>query len=177
MRLLVLLLLPFSAEAATQQWHFKVYLDAREIGYHRFTLTRNGAERELVSEARFEVTLLGFRAYRYRHDALERWRGDCLQSLASRTDDNGERLSVEWRASGACEMSFAYWNPRILDAPRLLNAQTGELKPVQVTRLGEGRWRLDAEALAPIELAYAGGDWVGLETTARGRRLTYRIEK
>ena len=30
-------------------------------------------------------------AYHYEHSARELWRGDCLERLDARTDDNGER--------------------------------------------------------------------------------------
>jgi hypothetical protein len=73
-------------------------------------------------------------------------------------------------------LSFAYWNPRILGEKRLLNAQTGELEPVSVSRLGEERYRIAGRTLV-IDLRYAGGEWVALETTARGgRRLRYQLE-
>jgi hypothetical protein len=175
--LLLAVLLAGALPAHARTWSFRVLLDDREIGTHRFTLTESGAERELVSEASFRVTFLGFPAYRYRHQATERWRDGCLASLASATDDNGERTTVDWRAQGECVLSFAYWNPRILGEKRLLNAQTGELEPVSVARLGEGRYRIAGRALA-IDLWYAAGEWVALETTARGgRRLRYRLEQ
>jgi hypothetical protein len=155
---------------------FAVYLDDKRIGEHRFTLVERGVERELVSEARFRVSVLGIPAYRYTHQATERWRGDCLQSLASRTDDDGTPYAVDWRSSSGCTMSFAYWNPRILGERALLNAQTGELEPVRVESLGEGRWRLAGRKLV-IELRYEGERWVALETAAGGgKRLRYRLE-
>ena len=125
--LLFLALVLGAAPAWAKTWSFRVLLDEREIGTHRFTLTERGADRELVSEASFRVTILGFSAYRYRHLATERWREGCLRSLVSSTDDNGAPSRVDWRAEGACVLSFAYWNPRILGARELLNAQTGEL--------------------------------------------------
>lgn len=178
---------PLPAWAAT--WSFRVLLDGKEIGTHRFTLIERGAERELVSEASFRVTFVGFSAYRYRHQATERWREGCLRSLASTTEDNGEPYKVDWRAQGECVLSFAYWNPKILGEKQLLNAQTGELEPVTVTALGEDaidtgngklsaqRYRIAGRKLA-IDLWYADGrDWVALETTAGGnRRLRYRLE-
>jgi hypothetical protein len=168
---------------------FAVYLDDKRIGEHRFTLVERGVERELVSEARFRVSVLGIPAYRYTHQATERWRGDCLQSLASRTDDDGTPYAVDWRSSSGCTMSFAYWNPRILGERALLNAQTGELEPVTVAPLGVDsietgngkvsaqRYRIAGRSLA-IDLWYAEGkDWVALETTAGdNRRLRYRLE-
>jgi hypothetical protein len=175
--------------ASANTWNFRVLLDDREIGTHRFTLIERGAERELVSEASFRVTVLGFSAYRYRHAATERWREGCLRSLVSTTDANGEPYEVDWRSQGECVLSFAYWNPKILGEKQLLNAQTGELEPVQVAALGEDRietangtvsaqrYRIAGRKLA-IDLWYAEGkDWVALETTAGGnRRLRYRLE-
>ena len=170
-------------------WSFRVLLDEKEIGTHRFTLIDRGAERELVSEASFRVTFLGLSAYRYRHEATERWREGCLRSLVSTTDANGKPYKVDWRSQGECVLSFAYWNPKILGERQLLNAQTGELEPVSVTPLGEDwidsgngkvsaqRYRIAGRNLA-IDLWYAGGkDWVALETTTGGnRRLRYRLE-
>lgn len=187
--LLFLALVLGAAPAWAKTWSFRVLLDEREIGTHRFTLTERGADRELVSEASFRVTILGFSAYRYRHLATERWREGCLHSLVSSTDDNGAPSRVDWRAEGACVLSFAYWNPRILGARELLNAQTGELEPVDVAPLGAEwlqtekgtvsaqRYRITGRKLA-IDLWYAEGqEWIALETTAGGnRRLRYQRE-
>jgi hypothetical protein len=186
--LLTVLLAAAPAFAESRSWNFRVFLDQREIGVHRFTLREDSGSRELRSEARFQVRLLGLTAYRYSHDATESWRGDCLQALSARTDDNGEREAVDWRSGeGECAFSFAYWNPRILQASRLLNAQTGKFEPVTVAPQGEEsievrgraarsqRYRLSGPRLS-IDLWYAGEDWVALESTARGgRRLQYRL--
>ncbi|MGQ0510175.1 MAG: DUF6134 family protein [Betaproteobacteria bacterium] len=186
-----LLLAATQAFADARAWDFRVFLGEREIGRHRFTLSGQGAERELRSEARFDVRILLIPAYRYRHEALERWRGDCLVSLSATTDDNGDPSAVDWRGqAGACDMSFAYWNPRMLQARRLLNAQTGEVVPVTVTAQGEEtvqvrgrpvlaqRHRLHSLAgpKLAIDLWYAGGEWVALQSTTEGGRvLRYRL--
>lgn len=186
---LFLALILGAAPACAKSWSFRVLLDEREIGTHRFTLIERGTERELVSEASFRVTILGFPAYRYRHEATERWREGCLHSLVSSTDDNGAPHRVDWRAQGGCVLSFAYWNPKILGARELLNAQTGKLEPVKVAAMGEEliqlgatavaaqRYRINGQKLA-IDLWYAEGqEWIALETTAGGnRRLRYQLE-
>ena len=194
------LALPAAAEA--HSWNFRVLLDDRQIGEHTFTLRTAGGQRELRSEARFDVHLLFVNVYRYRHEALERWDGNCLHSLAARTETNGERLAVSAAARDGrlvverpaareahegCVMSFAYWNPQILKARRLLNSQTGEVLPVTVTRRGEEtrlvrgeprvaqRHRIEAPGLE-IDLWYADGRWVALEAPAEGgRRLRYEL--
>lgn len=186
--LCALLLAASSAAAEVRDWDFRVFLDDREIGRHRFELRSDAGGRSLTSEARFEVRVLGIPAYRYEHAASERWRGDCLESLRARTNDNGSRSEVDWRErEGGCTLSFAYWNTRILDARRLLNAQTGVVEPVSFTARGEEtiqvrglpvlaqRHRLNGAKLA-IDLWYAGGEWVALESaTAGGRLLRYRL--
>lgn len=156
---------------------FSVSLDGAPIGEHRFTLVERDGLRELTSEARFEVRFLGIPAYRYVHHATERWRGDCLETLRSKTDDDGKPLAVDWVSPGGCTMSFAYWNPRILKERALLNAQTGEIEPVAVEDLGAGRYRLRGRKLA-IDLRYEGARWIALDTeTEGGRRLSYRLER
>jgi hypothetical protein len=190
-------------QAEVRAWNFRVFLDDAEIGYHRFTLRQGTRERELTSEARFDVKFLFFSAYRYQHEATERWRGDCLAGVAARTNDNGELYRVEAAHDGerflvetqagrdelaGCVMTFAYWNPRMLRQTRLLNVQTGEYTNVTVTPAGEElilvrgqptsarRYALRGEKIA-IDLWYsADGDWLALEsTTAGGRRVRYQI--
>jgi len=142
--------------AQPQAWNFRVFLDDAEIGKHRFTLREANGERVLTSEARFAVKIAFITAYRYFHDAEERWRGNCLAGLTARTNDDGKKNAVdavlETTAGGdrlvvtdgnrravldGCPMTFAYWNPQILKQDRLLNAQTGETTPVKITARGE----------------------------------------
>jgi hypothetical protein len=190
------------AHGEVRSWNFRVTLDGREIGQHRFTLTTTGDARELRSEARFDVRVLFVSAYRYLHEAVERWNGGCLDSLVARTETNGERQDVSASARGdrlvvlrpdgreevkGCVMSFAYWNPQILQAQELLNSQTGELVPVTITAHGDDtivvrghtvsaqRHRIVAPRLRLVR-GVAVGLWVALEAPAQGgRRLRYEL--
>jgi hypothetical protein len=189
-----------ASEAATREWIFDVSLDGRRIGEHRFTLQDRGDIRELQSEALFNVRFLFINAYRYEHSAREHWQGDCLQSVDARTDANGKPIVVEGqRENGAfrirtgnvdvlqdeCVQTFAYWNPSILDASRLLNPQTGEYVDVKVLLMGReviggqqaDRYRLIGKGATPlqIDLWYTPArDWLALESlTPEGRRLQY----
>lgn len=188
-----------------RQWPFRVFLDGKPIGSHRFTLrTRNGL-RELTSEAEFTVRVLRIPVYRYSHRALEIWRGDALISLQASTVDGDVRQAVEARLEGGTftvvsgtqrdlhappVLSFAYWNPAILGAQRLLNAQTGRLEVVRIEAMGPGTV-LDARGQTrsaqqyrihgpdqPITVWYGqDGDWLGLASEVDGRQLTYRLEQ
>lgn len=192
------------AHANVREWSFRVLLDDTPIGQHRFVLHERGAEMELTSTARFDVRVLGFSAYRYVHEASESWRGGCLASLTARTDDNGEhaevrasrgaeRLTVSGpRSPGAlrgCVLTFAYWNPEILRAKELLNAQTGEYEKVVVSRLREEPIVVRGQSVSatrfrisgpknPIDLWYSPqSEWLALESTVSGgRRLRYQLQ-
>ena len=183
-----------------RHWSFRVLLDGRDIGQHEFRVVRDGAVQRVEIEARFDVKVLFINAYRYRHRNVETWRDGCLVSIESSTDDNGERLLVSGRmghngfeVDGAgeaeaitdrCVRSFAYWNPEILTAGRLLNAQTGELVDVAVDELGSDEVRA-GELMLParryrirmddgsIDLWYHrdSGDWLALEAPTEGGRV------
>ena len=176
------------ADLATREWRFNVSLDGKPIGNHRFVLRDVGESRELTSEARFRARVLFFDAYRYDHRALETWRGDCLQQLDASTEVNGKRTVVDVTPRDECVQTFAYWNPSILRASRLLNPQTGEYVPVQVRDLGSEilagqmaeRFRLIGGGQTPMEidLWYSPArDWLALESrTPEGRTLRYSKE-
>jgi hypothetical protein len=191
------------AGAAADAWRFRVYLDEREIGYHNFYLEESGDTRELFSEANFEYRLVFVKLFHYEHENRETWSGDCLQSVASRTDSNGEPYRVDgrlepgsFRVEGSageaelpeCVMSFAYWNPAFLEQGQLLNTQNGEFLDVEIsppveeplTVRGEQqpsyRYRLEAGELR-LDLWYsANNEWLALESEVRGgRKLRYEL--
>ncbi len=185
------------------EWNFQVLLDGKPIGEHRFRLQAEGEQSRLTSEARFDVKVLGFTVYHYRHTAVEHWRGACLVSLVSTTDDDGTASQVHLAAAderGAmhvaataptldgCVMSFAYWHPAMRAQTRLLNAQTGKLEAVHVEPLAETRIEVHGEPVAahgyrisgasrPVDVWYAAdGQWIGLDATVgKDRKLSYRL--
>lgn len=153
--------LPGAASAireSTEDLIFMVTLDDKEIGVHRFSVDRS-QERDLVEiRADFDVTFLAIPVYSYDHRNREVWRGGCLESIASQTDDNGDEFRVDGEDRGDrfvvstqndtieldadCVMSFAYWNRDFLSQGRLLNAQTGDYLPITVEELGSEQLRL-----------------------------------
>jgi hypothetical protein len=191
------------AVAPADAWRFRVYLDDREIGYHNFYLQQSGDMRLLHSEANFEYRLMFVKLFHYEHENRETWNGDCLSSIESRTDSNGEPYRVDgqletghFRVDGSagqatlpeCVMSFAYWNPAFLEQGRLLNTQNGEYLDVDIsapvaeslTVRGEQqpsyRYRLEAGELR-LDLWYSANDeWLALESEVRGgRKLRYEL--
>lgn len=196
-------LLSFSATAQASEWPFTAYLDGKEIGQHRFALKTTDEGLKLVSEADFKVKLLFINAYSYQHRASEFWQGDCLQRLEARTEENrdislvnGERKADRFEVQGpkgelqlpGCAMTFAYWNPKMLQQDRLLNPQTGEWLDVVIRRMGREtievrgqqqaalRYRLTAPKMQ-IDLWYSEDyRWLALESkTPEGYLISYKL--
>ena len=194
-----------AAHASTREWHFDVTADGIPIGTYTFVVTEDGASRHVVADAKYRVRLLVVDAFSYEHHDEETWHGDCLVQLATRTVERGSTTLVSGRAEPgafvietpqgreslpACPMTFAYWNPRILEQHALINTQTGAWTPVTVTSLGEDRitvrgasvqaqrYRMETARTITDVWYSAGGDWLGLHGTARsgGHTLTYRLK-
>jgi len=198
-------LLPVSANASSgQEWNFRVYLDDKPIGYHHFKLTQTGKHEQLTTQADFDVEFLKISVFKYRHKNVELWNSQCLNSIASSTDENGKLFRVEGAITDkgfqlttgagditlpACISTFAYWDKSFLQHDRMLNSQTGEYLEVDVDNLGEqsikvrntsipaSHYKLSGEEL-DIELWYSrSGQWLALQsTTSKGRLLRYVIE-
>jgi hypothetical protein len=155
---------------ASGEWVFRVLLDDKPIGEHRFTLSAQGERRQLRSVAAFDVKFLGFSAYRYRLDVTEQWQGDCLTALSANTDDDGKRSSVMARSDGdnklriasptgeqavdGCLMSFAYWNPGLRSQTRLLDPAGSN--PCASRWWGKKRFRCAASPHRPPACASMG---------------------
>ena len=196
--------IPTASGGEVRSWNFRALLDDSDIGYHRFTLSQQGEERVLNSEARFKVKLWFINAYHYDHNAVEHWQGDCLTHMSSDTDDNGKKYVVNttrnadtltvtvgatrYTANG-CVMSFAYWNPVMLKQAKLLNAQTGELMPVVINELPHQTIAVKGQTIDALRYQLIGkelditlwyspsGDWLALESkTPTGHKLSYRLE-
>jgi hypothetical protein len=201
--LATLLVLGATPARANQTWDFRVFLDDKEIGTHRFDLVEQGGERQLTSKARMAVKILFVTAYTYDHQDVEDWQGDCINKLSSTTDDNGKkhRVDVQRREGvttvktlegtqrlGECVMTFAYWNPAMVQQTQLLNSQDGEQVAVKIKDAGADsilvrgvqtparRYELRSEKLS-IDLWYSEQkQWLALESkTERGQKLIYKL--
>lgn len=190
-----------ASAAEPREWRFKVFLEDKPIGEQVFRLSEEGGRARLLTEATFDVKFLFFTAYTYRHRNEEIWKDGCLERIESTTDDNGEPFRLLGQAVGdgfavetakfamtlpSCVRSFAYWNLDYLQAPKLLNSQTGEYETVSVRSLGEvslemrgaplraRRYTIEGPKLR-IDLWYSlDNDWLALESASKGgRKLRY----
>lgn len=195
---------PPAMAAAQDTYDFKVFLDGEEIGTQRFTVSAEGSRTRVRVDAKFDVTFWFFTAYSYRHSNLEVWEGSCLRKIRSETNDNGDKFFLRGRYEDGrlklethdgpktftgCIKTYAYWNPSWFRDERLLNSQTGELQPVEITTVGKEtitvrgtptrteHQRIKSEKFT-VDLWYADDqDWVALQsTTSKGGTLRYQIQ-
>jgi hypothetical protein len=190
------------SENTLSKWRFKVFLDQREIGFHDFSVTTSGEQLRMETIAEFDVKILFFNAYSYRHNNVELWNDDCLTSINSTTDANGDDFIVNGvvdndhfvvsdgngtKSLPNCIQTFAYWNPEFLNSSNLLNSQTGELESVSITFEAEDVFQFDGTAIsahryvidaktAAITLWYSSEDarWLALQSVdSEGRKIRY----
>jgi hypothetical protein len=200
------MLVLFSSPLLAKEWAFDVYLDKSKIGLHTFKLDQNNL---LTSRAKFNVKVLFINAYSYDHTAKEQWQGDCLSRLEANTIEDKVVTNVigsqkdrnfeigDGKASQIlpeCVMTFAYWNPKILQQSKLLNPQNAEYLDSKFEDLGtksisvKGKptetqhyklnGSLNGKSKLNIELWYADNkDWVALKsTTPEGYEIKYKLK-
>jgi len=204
-QIIVLTLLLTSISHANNSWRFKVFYDDTEIGEHIFKISSMQNKTNVTIVADFNVKIFFINAYNYQHTNYETWNGECLSSIYSSTDDNGEQQYVKGQAekdnfivktvsgdntlNDKCIKSFSYWDIEILKSKQLLNSQTGELTPVDISFVSNEeliikgiptktkRYALKTTEFT-IDLWYSdNNEWVALNsTTADGTNLRYQIQ-
>lgn len=146
-KLLCAIYLVISNFAYAEVWEFDAVLNDKVIGQHTFFYE----DEKTVSDANFKFEYL-FMDFIYQHKSSETWQGNCLKTISSRTDDDGDIYDVSGYLEAnqfmvttnnktselpLCVMTFAYGNPQILDQKKLMNAQNGEYLDVDIQFLRE----------------------------------------
>lgn len=188
-----------------KEWAFDVYLDKNKIGTHTFSLNDN----TLTSKANFNVKVLFINAYKYDHTAKEEWAGDCLSELEANTIENKIVTKVNGKLDDgafnikngnqaqtlpACVMTFAYWNPKILQQSKLLNPQNAEYLDTTITKLGDAKTEVKGKPTDTMHYKITGAlkgvkklnielwynqdnDWVALKSvTPEGYNIIYKLK-
>ena len=124
-KLLCAIFLVISNFAYAEVWEFDAVLNDKVIGQHTFIYE----DEKTVSDANFKFEYL-FMDFIYQHKSSETWQGNCLKTISSRTDDDGDMYDVSGYMEAyqfmvttnnktselpLCVMTFAYGNPKILD--------------------------------------------------------------
>jgi hypothetical protein len=184
-----------AVESVDKHFDFKVFLNDREVGSHRFVLQQQGENLLVSSTMSLDFTVFMIKKIKYRHQANEVWQGGCLVSLKSQTEKQGENYTVDAKTNGrglvveskegsqtiqGCARGFAYWNPLLLNGEFLLNAESGQYLPVEITSRVSAQdnitHMLIAGPKADVRLQYdAAGSWLSLESKLQiGGLLRYQ---
>ncbi|MDJ0881574.1 MAG: DUF6134 family protein [Gammaproteobacteria bacterium] len=197
--------LSMQAIASTEKnWRFKVFLDDKEIGTHEVRVVPYEDLKQVTVDANFKVKFLFITAYQYQHHTEEVWQGSCLKYINAKTDDNGDDLFIRKVSNGNdfvvethsgrqnlgdCVRTFAYWDPELLRADKLLNTQTGEYESVQIIDLGKNQIEINEKMVESLHYRLKAGEkvvdlwytpdmnWLALKsTTEDGYLISYYPE-
>ena len=178
---------------------FDVFLGKKRVGEHSFLFAPSSDGIKVQSRASFNYRLFNISLYKYEHFSEEYYdsenclmkinsstltetkvRGSVKQKIAGERKDNGFLIKGpnEELLDKNCVMSFAYWNPKILEQTSLLNAQTGKEINIAVRELpaieSGAKYSLEGENIN-IEVQYSEeGSWISLKSkVGKGRDLMY----
>lgn len=173
---------------AMQSAAFVVLRDDTPIGVHQVEVWADGPETHVSVTISLDVGLGPIPLYRYRHASRETWLEGRLVRLDSRTDDDGEVMSVRAQATAtglrvtgshgtfeapADAVPTSYWNPGLVEARPLLDSQSGRLLEVRRVVVAPGRWRLSGDL--QLEIAYSpDGVWSGMSFHHLGSDFHYQ---
>jgi len=167
-----------SNEDVIRVWNFNATLDGDPIGSHRFEVIENKYGVTVKTKAELDVKFLFITVYSYKHNNVEEWTNDCLVSLNSDTDDNGDMSSVELLKEGhksrittqkssvlesSCVRSFSYWDRELLKSGALLNSQTGEIINVDFTYIGSETLDINDRKIESDRYQLLGKDKDGID--------------
>ncbi len=145
--LISLLLLASSSFAIAKEFNFKVLLNDKDIGHHRFSVE----DQTVNSDAAFDVKLWIIPAYKYRHKATETNLNGCLTSLQSETQDGADNFALKTIETTpnfkilvnqkeithpSCMQTFRYWDINFTQQKTAINPQDGKLFTLNFTHDG-----------------------------------------
>ncbi len=184
---------------------FRVLWKGDQIGHHNTTITpsADGRDMTVVTDIKMKVKIGPFTAFNYEHDSTEVWHDGLLQSLVSKTDDDGDDLALKGQATAggfsAVGPKGAFlapadvlttncmWLPELVDEKKIIDAQKGVLVTLDSKLLGEenvivkGKDR-EAERHSIRTPFVAGslwydhaGNWVRSLLEIKGETLEYKL--
>jgi len=178
---------------------FDIMRKGKKIGSHVLRFEPAGDDLKVLIDVVLTVGFGPITLFKYKHDAVEHWRGGEWASVEATTVQNGKTMRVAARRTAggvsvdgpkgkfvapANTLAATHWNRRMLDGP-FLNTQTGEVQRPKIERRGEvmvaargGPIRADHYAMTgevALDTYYdAGPTWAGLRFKGGdGSAITY----
>jgi hypothetical protein len=131
---------------------FTVVRNGQPIGTHNYRFARNADQTTVHIRTDIDYRFMFLPVYRFQHSSTEVWTGGKLTELLSRTDNNGESISVEAHANGkgmlvkGLEGEYrvgpgvvpsSLWNADVVRAKELLSTTKGRLLAAKGEFVGE----------------------------------------
>ena len=133
--------------------YFHVYRNNSKIGFHKLKIETNQDLKNIEINIDFEVKFLGFTLYDYNHTNFEKWIGNDLVEINSKTNKNGDLLNCTFtknenssRIEGTYNptnfpanlISTSYWNVELVKTKKrtVLNTQDCNLIDLKINNLG-----------------------------------------
>lgn len=212
--LVILMLLsagPALADTVSRDWlggvpetgvlYYEISRKGKPLGFQQINFSRTEAG-ELVVDVHIEIDFkLGpIPLFRYLHDNREIWRDGKLQSLKSKTFNNGEDVAVDLKLEDgryvgtgtdfadnleAPLLSTSYFNPNFIRQNAFISSQDGRLLPSEIETLGQEvlairgapvqatRFRISGKLRIDIWYTDAG-QWVQTEFSRGGNTLVIK---
>ncbi|HMR34002.1 MAG TPA: DUF6134 family protein [Geminicoccaceae bacterium] len=190
------------AVAAPGSVTFRVLRKGTDIGMHQVAITPT-SEGDFTVDVKIElaVKLAMITVFYYRQSARDTWRDGKLVAADYRTDDDGKvsvlkvrenkgQLRIEG-SSGSAEAplgtmtDLAFWNESIVDAPRVVDSQTGQVGVMHTGSRAKERIVVDGRELDATRYSVSGSEerrgtvwyvqrqWVKASFVTRGEALEY----
>lgn len=193
--------LPAAQPLPMRDYRFRVLRDGSEIGTHNVSFSGSPDNLESQTTIRLAVRVAFITAFRFAHDAEERWEKGSLVFLRTKTDDNGTVYEVSGGpAAGGFRVvgpggplitpsglltSTALWHPAYVRQSLLINAQQGGEIGLSVRKVAEepmsgaggGGMSEKYRMITPQCSGYVWYDnamrWLRAELNIKGERLRY----
>ncbi|MEM8991749.1 MAG: DUF6134 family protein [Pseudomonadota bacterium] len=181
-----------SAQDGAAFREFRILRDGSDIGRHRLEAQRTGDVFTMAVDIDIRVRFLGITAYRYELTNREVWRDQRLESIDSRTNDDGtddfvkimrveDGLEVDGSGHSGLVPSEAvtttYYTTAFMQRRPWVSSQTGEplsLQTAQDQADGLTRWTVTGEL--ETRLYYdERGEWVTCKFDASGEPAEYEV--
>jgi len=182
---------------------FDVLRDGGKFGTHVLKFSREGETLTVDTDVELKVALGPLTLFEYVHDVTEKYIGDRLVWVGSRTQNEGKRKTLAAQpVEGGLKVNAeafngvlkgivipsTHWNEDEMKQPKMFSTETGEMMPIKVTERGTEKVkvggatidarRYDVDSAIDASFWYdAQGRWVKTAFETQGSKIEYVLRR